>query len=131
MTLLGAASAQAVNRRRGRGGRVAIHTSMREKNAIRACPARISRRLWGRTTSSRDSAYEGMFGSSAGENDDASTWRNGSQLNPRVKPVLGDHRLVAKSPEGSRQPDGSSPTYRTLTTMNQLAVITSTRTLVG
>jgi hypothetical protein len=24
----------------------------------------------------------------------------------RVRPVLGDHRLVGKSPEGSRQPDG-------------------------
>jgi hypothetical protein len=29
---------------------------------------------------------------------------NGSQLAQRVRSVLGDHRLVGKSPEGSRQP---------------------------
>ena len=28
---------------------------------------------------------------------------DGSQLDRRVRPVLGDHRLVGKSPEGSRQ----------------------------
>jgi hypothetical protein len=28
---------------------------------------------------------------------------DGSQLDRRVRPVLGDDRLVAKSPEGSRQ----------------------------
>src|SRR5215217_4380140 len=36
MAPLGGASAQVVNRRRGRGGRVAIRASMREKDAIRA-----------------------------------------------------------------------------------------------
>jgi hypothetical protein len=29
---------------------------------------------------------------------------NGSQLAQRVRPVLGNHRLVGKNPEGSRQP---------------------------
>jgi hypothetical protein len=33
---------------------------------------------------------------------------NGSQLAQRVRSVLGDHRLVGKSPEGSRQPSRDS-----------------------
>ena len=33
---------------------------------------------------------------------------DGSQLGRRVRPVLGDHRLVGKSPEGSRQPGGQA-----------------------
>jgi hypothetical protein len=46
-----------------------------------------------------------------------STWASalapggdGSQLGQRVRPVLGDHRLVGKSPEGSRQPGGATRT---------------------
>jgi hypothetical protein len=35
---------------------------------------------------------------------------DGSQLNRRVRPVLGDHRLVGKSPEGSRQLGGETRT---------------------
>ena len=31
-----------------------------------------------------------------------------SPLSQAVRPVLGDHRLVGKSPEGSRQPGGES-----------------------
>jgi hypothetical protein len=31
------------------------------------------------------------------------TWRRRLQLGQRVRPVLGDHRLVAKSLEGARQ----------------------------
>jgi hypothetical protein len=34
------------------------------------------------------------------------TGGDGSQLACRVRPVLGDYRLVGKSPEGSRQPGG-------------------------
>ena len=37
------------------------------------------------------------------EDDDAPPGGNGSLLNPRARPVLGDHCLVGKSPEGSRQ----------------------------
>ena len=33
---------------------------------------------------------------------------DGSQLAQNVRPVLGDHRLVGKSPEGSRQPGGET-----------------------
>ena len=33
---------------------------------------------------------------------------DGSELNRRVRPVLGDHRLVGKSLEGSRQPTGGT-----------------------
>jgi hypothetical protein len=47
-------------------------------------------------------------GGTAGEKDDALTWRRRLQLGPRVRPVLSDHRLVGKSPEGSRQRVGDS-----------------------
>jgi hypothetical protein len=43
-------------------------------------------------------------GGTADENDDARASRYGSQLGWRVRPVLGDHRLVGKRPKGSRQP---------------------------
>jgi hypothetical protein len=43
-------------------------------------------------------------GGTGGENDVAPPpGGDGSQLGERVRPVLGDHRLVGKSPEGSRQ----------------------------
>jgi hypothetical protein len=38
-----------------------------------------------------------------GGNDEAYSWRRWLQLGQRVRPVPGDHRLVAKSPKGSRQ----------------------------
>jgi hypothetical protein len=47
-------------------------------------------------------------GGTAGENVDASTERLLLPLSQAVRPVLGDHRLVGKSPEGSRQPGGDS-----------------------
>jgi hypothetical protein len=40
------------------------------------------------------------------EDDRAHPRAHGSQLDRRVRPVLGDHCLVGKSPEGSRQPGG-------------------------
>jgi hypothetical protein len=43
-------------------------------------------------------------GGTAGENDDALTWRRWLQLGHRGEAVLGDHCLVGKSLEGSRQP---------------------------
>jgi hypothetical protein len=43
-------------------------------------------------------------GGTAGENDSARTWPLRLQLDCLVRPDLGDHRLVGKSPEGSRQP---------------------------
>jgi hypothetical protein len=42
-------------------------------------------------------------GGTTGENDGAFTWRQRLLLGQRVRPVLGDHRSVAKSPEDSRQ----------------------------
>jgi DDE superfamily endonuclease len=42
-------------------------------------------------------------GGTAGASYDAPTWRRRLQLDCRVRPVLGDHCLVGKSPEGSRQ----------------------------
>jgi hypothetical protein len=43
----------------------------------------------------------------AGENDDAPhPAATACSLAERVRPVLGDHRLVGKRPEGSRQPGG-------------------------
>jgi hypothetical protein len=38
-------------------------------------------------------------GGTADKNDDASAWRRRLQLGQTVRPVLGDHRLVAESPE--------------------------------
>jgi hypothetical protein len=49
-------------------------------------------------------------GGTAGENDGARTWPLRLQLDCSVRPVLGDHRLVGKSPEGSRQPGGETRT---------------------
>ena len=37
------------------------------------------------------------------EDDPRTPWRHWLRLDRRVRPVLGDHRLVGKSPEGSRQ----------------------------
>jgi hypothetical protein len=37
------------------------------------------------------------------EDDPRTPWRRWLRLDRRVRPVLGDHRLVGKSPEGSRQ----------------------------
>jgi hypothetical protein len=42
-----------------------------------------------------------------GEDDPRTPWRRWLRLDRRVRPVLGDHRLVGKSPEGSRQLGGS------------------------
>jgi hypothetical protein len=39
---------------------------------------------------------------------------DGSQLDRRVRPVLGDHRVVGKSPEGSRQPGAETRTLARL-----------------
>ena len=55
-------------------------------------------------------------GGTAGENDDAPTWRRRLPAGRRVRPVLGDHRLVGKSPEGSRQPGGETRTLARLLT---------------
>jgi hypothetical protein len=40
----------------------------------------------------------------ASENDDTRAWRGRLQRAQRVRPVPGDHCLVGKGPEGSRQP---------------------------
>jgi hypothetical protein len=48
---------------------------------------------------------EWQVGGTAGEHDDARTGSDGCQLDRRVRPVLGDHCLVGKTPEGSRRPD--------------------------
>jgi hypothetical protein len=48
----------------------------------------------------------------AGENNAApQPYGDGSQLDRRVRPVLGDHRPAGKCPEGSRQPGGETRTY--------------------
>jgi hypothetical protein len=43
------------------------------------------------------------------------TWQRRLPAHQRVRPVLGDHRLVAKRPEGSRQRVGrlDPPTFET------------------
>src|SRR5918993_4574668 len=44
------------------------------------------------------------YGTRVARNDDARTWRRGSQLTLRVRPVRGDVPPHGKSPKGSRQP---------------------------
>jgi hypothetical protein len=83
----------------------------------------LGRPLWrlaGRTTLTSEAVVKGgvanLEGSSSAalnllvqvysEDDLAHRRAHGSQLDRRVRPVLGDHRLVGKSPEGSRQRGG-------------------------
>jgi hypothetical protein len=51
-------------------------------------------------------------GGTVGENEDARTRRRRLLARQRVRPVLGDHHLVGKSPEGSRQSCGETRTPR-------------------
>jgi hypothetical protein len=53
-------------------------------------------------------------GGTAGENDEARTWLLRLQLDCWVRPVLGYHRLMGKSPEGSRQPGEETQTLARL-----------------
>jgi hypothetical protein len=50
-------------------------------------------------------------GGTADKNDDASAWRRRLQLGQTVRPVLGNHRLVAESPE-ARGSGWETPTLR-------------------
>jgi hypothetical protein len=47
--------------------------------------------------------YEWHASGTAAEDDPGIRLRRWFRLDRRVRPVLGDHRLVGKSPEGSRQ----------------------------
>src|SRR5215218_7328937 len=48
------------------------------------------------------------------------TWRRRLHLVGKVRPVLGDHRLVGKSPKGSRQPGGETQSPRRLSALPEV-----------
>jgi hypothetical protein len=62
-------------------------------------------------------------GGTAGKNDDARNGRRRLPARGRVRPVLGDHCLVAMSPEGLRQPDAETRTLARLLKGSPVAAV--------